>query len=182
MTQPFVWGVDPGLANFGLAVMTPALQLVKLLCIRTRPSHKRLRVLSADDNVRRAQELLRALALESVEFPPALICAEAMSYPRSSASAAKLAMSWGLLVSIGAPLVQASPQAIKQAVCGGKTASKLEVQAAVTSVFPGALDAVAKGKREHMADAVGAVLACQHSPEMIILQRHHEPPDLHGEH
>lgn len=185
---PHFLGVDPGLAHFGWGLVDVSgskFEVVSAGCIVTEKSDKKRKVLSADDNVRRAQQLARALE-RIITFSGSsvrLICAESMSMPRHSSSAGKLAMSWGVVAALsafhGIPLVQASPQEIKIATAGKKSASKEEVQAAVCRELPGAEAVVSKAVSraadlEHPYDALAAVWACRHSQLAIAMARDFE--------
>jgi Holliday junction resolvasome RuvABC endonuclease subunit len=163
-----ILGLDPGLANCGFALARPRpgagdkLEVLRIGTWSTKKETKKTGLRVADDNVRRARELaaqLRNLA------PPMVICAEAMSHPRHAGNAGKLALSWGIVAAYaeqhGLPVRQASPQAIKQRLCGRKDASKLQVQRALERLYPGVFDGLNKGQREHAADALGAIEACR---------------------
>ena len=163
----YVLGLDPGFASLGYALVAlhPVREtILSMGVIRTSKSTAKQGVLAADDNLRRARELWSLInqQLTAVE----VICAESMSFPRNSQAAAKVAMSWGVIAALaeqrGLPIVQASPQAIKKSLCGVKSASKEEVQAALTARY-GALPLdpkVPKGEHEHAFDALAAVVCC----------------------
>jgi Holliday junction resolvasome RuvABC endonuclease subunit len=173
--------VDPGFAAVGWAVVdldSDGDHLVSLGVLRTVKSSKKANVLAAADNFRRAKEIGRALARILLEQRCEAICAEAMSFPRSSSVAAKMAMCWGVLAQIcealALPLVQASPKDIKRAATGSAAASKDDVQAALSSRFPDAVGLVARiprGLHEHAFDAAGAVVACRDSEVIGALAR-----------
>lgn len=161
-----VLGVDGGLASFGWALVEiqDDVRLKECGVIKTEKSNRKRNVLASDDNVDRARiiaKFLRGLAT----VPCVAICAEAMSFPRSSSVAGKMSIAWGVLIGFAVqhdiPIAQASPQQIKKSVCGDKTASKLDVQAAMLKRFGvTVLDHVKRADREHAADACAAVLAC----------------------
>lgn len=163
-----VLGCDPGLANFGIAVVElEPLRVITLEVLRTKKSTAK--ALVADDNVRRSREIAASL-LELCKHRPVAICAEAMSHPRNASAAGKLSMSWGVLSAISAlldiPIVQASPQRIKKATCGRADASKAEVQRALVDRFGALVWPTPGGVIEHAADALGAVIACLDSDVM----------------
>lgn len=135
-------GYDPGLANAGVAVVRLAAhpsfdELIELHHWTTEKSDKKRKVLAADDNFRRAQELaakmrdlherLDARAGGSVR----VITAEAMSFPRNASTAAQMALLWGALafavVDRGLPMVQAGPQEIRRRLDLPTKAKKPEV-------------------------------------------------------
>jgi crossover junction endodeoxyribonuclease RuvC len=173
-------GIDTGLANLGWALIEckPAGQRVLGVgVITTKKSDRKRNVLASADNMRRVREQTRALLAiraGSITFDSVdVICTESQSWPRSASSSAKIGMSWGIIGSIaeqlGLPLTEASPQQIKLAVAGSKTASKADLMAALATK-PGfkarlatLLNSYPKGKHEHAVDACGAVIACQTS-------------------
>jgi crossover junction endodeoxyribonuclease RuvC len=183
-----VLGVDPGLSSLGYAIVDlKADSVVSLGVVRTKKSDKKRKVLASDDNLRRAREVHKALlaAMGATEplngdFDVAAICVESMSFPRNSSTAAKIALSWGILASIaeqfGLPIVQASPQEIKKKLCGHADASKEEVEANVRAMYAlradcGLLRDVPKSLREHAWDALSAVAACQDSDVIRMAKR-----------
>jgi Holliday junction resolvasome RuvABC endonuclease subunit len=163
-------GLDPGFANLGYATLViPAHgdpYVGEFGVFRTQKSAKKHEVLSTADNLRRAREIARFLrVLTSTASRDATVlgyCAEAMSFPRSAAVAAKMAMCWGALAALSEatsiPILQCSPQAAKKLLCGTKAATKEEVQHAVVTVYPVLLarrKALTEGLWEHCHDAVG---------------------------
>jgi crossover junction endodeoxyribonuclease RuvC len=175
-------GVDPGFASFGwcaLAVSAPAqLQPVGAGVIRTKKASARARTYASDDNLARAREIYRALDALVRMYAPQVLCAEAMSFPRNASAAAKVAISWGVLAAVAEarqlPLLQASPQAVKKAVCGVNDASKEQVQAAFRERvrdLGDLLGGVPAGQHEHPYDAGAVVLACLDSDVMRLLVR-----------
>lgn len=164
-----VLGIDPGFASVGWAVVevnASSERVVAMGVIRTQKSNRKQNVLAAADNFRRARELGRQLTKLLVEYDVRVVCAEAMSFPRSSSVAAKMAMCWGVLAqlceSLCLPLVQASPQQIKRVVTGNASASKDDVLTALALRFDntvGLVGEIPKSMHEHTFDAVGAVVA-----------------------
>jgi len=171
-------GADPGLANFGIAAVDltidddkAALFVTDWRVISTAKSSKKQAVFASDDTLRRAQEIGDAIAPWLANRSVMAICCEAFSAPRNASAAAKIAMAFGVLAEAararGIPVIYASPQAIKLAVCGQKSASKDEVIAAVKRAYGAKFLPDwprATGKHEHVADAAAAVLACYGSP------------------
>jgi Holliday junction resolvasome RuvABC endonuclease subunit len=179
-------------APYGAGLITHADMVVQIGVLRTKKSAKKQRVLSADDNIRRGRELalpIRGLfdcgsmmpvkggqgisALFAANDKIRLVCAEKMSFPRSSSAAAKVAMAWGMIISNlelrGLPLVQATPQEVKARTVGKATASKEEVQAAMIRRFGKGLlrmlKTVPPSEHEHAFDALASVVACLDSEE-----------------
>ncbi len=152
----------------------------------TAKSDKKRAVRAADDNVRRAREIaawFSEMTRETPTFPaPALVCAEAMSFPRNASNAAKMAMTWGVLVArlheLRLPLLQASPKEVKVAACGDGSASKLDVQRAMRKRFgPRAFDRACEAGRfpagllEHPVDALATICACLETDLVRMLRR-----------
>jgi len=171
----YLIGLDPGFASFGYGVLQADQLRTTIECVgvfHTKKAIKKQSVLAAEDNFVRARELaqfLRNLLLGlSAQKQPIVLVAESMSFPRSSSSAAKVAMSWGILAALSEewqlPLVQASPQQIKYVLCEDRKASKEAVQGVLMRRYSGQFDAFVKntpsGQWEHGFDAVGAVVAC----------------------
>jgi Holliday junction resolvasome RuvABC endonuclease subunit len=176
-----VLGIDPGFAATGYALVelhpTGGMDVVGLGVIRTKKSSAKRGVYAADDNLRRARELAVSLSALIHTHNVVAICAESMSFPRNASSAGKLSMAWGILAALTAadlPLVQASPQRIKEAVCGRKDASKGELEFELLRRYgndiEALLSAVPASLHEHAYDALGAIAACLDS-ETIRLAR-----------
>lgn len=161
-----VLGLDPGFANIGYGLVDITKTSVKVVgagVFTTAASSKKRKVLATDDNLRRAREIAEWLDdLIAARYVRA-ICAESMSFPRNSSAAAKVAMTWGIIASLAyreeLPIIQASPQEIKLALCGVKSASKVEVEEAVERLYTVKpfLEGTARGLHEHAYDAVAAI-------------------------
>jgi Holliday junction resolvasome RuvABC endonuclease subunit len=85
-------------------------------------------------------------------------------------------MAWGVLVAVAKrrslPIVQATPQEVKRAVTGSKTASKVEVQNALELLYPTAPAwPTRKALVEHAADALAVVVACLDAPVIGLARR-----------
>lgn len=192
MSRSIVLGVDPGLANFGWALVelepNGAERFVECGVMSTEKSQRKGNVLASDDNMRRARELhdglLGVLRTVGKVYPCGdanivAIAAEAMSFVRAASAAAKLAMSWGVLAAFSAyrdmPIVQASPQLIKKTMCGVATATKEDVQRAIAERFGTHPDAMfshlRKTEREHAADALAAIVTCRDAEVIRVARR-----------
>ena len=166
-----ILGTDPGFAFFGYALLEVGPESERVIAagvIETKKSNKKTNTLAADDDTARTLEVAAVLSSLIETYRPILICSEAMSWPRSSSAARKVALAWGALIALAGdriPINQVSPQNLKQAVVGSPTAAKSEVEAAMLSRWPeieGYLDEVklAGSKRNHAYDAAGAAYAC----------------------
>lgn len=170
MLSSIVVGVDPGFAALGLAAVdiTPGVErIIEASVIRTEKSHRKLDVRASDDNVRRATELSAGMCVFCSRFRPIALACEAQSWPRNAGSSAKVGIAWGVVAAVGyrfgIPIVQVSPQQLKHAVVGKKTASKDEVIEAIERRFPAVSWPTPTSIIEHAADAVAAVIACSDS-------------------
>jgi Holliday junction resolvasome RuvABC endonuclease subunit len=196
-----VIGMDPGLAHFGFAAVrcTPdgvrvAREVLFMGVVETKKA-KKLETSMAADNVRRAIEVAHVLdrlmagrrPTEVVIrkgrgvgalFDPAplevrAVCVESMSHPRSSSAAAKMAMTWGMIVMgavrRGTPIIQQSPQAVKLALVGTNDASKQHVERVLVRRYGAKIRTLLKGlprgQHEHAYDALAAATACAESAE-----------------
>lgn len=176
-----ILGLDPGFANVGFAVYRvelaqgtqPERQVVERAgLIWTEKSDKKRNVLAVDDNTRRTREISKALASLISSNDIQAICAEAMSFPRHASNAAKMAMTWGVIISLAEgrriPIVQPSPQEIKLALCKRKDASKQDIREAIEAKFGmelaskmadhNGLKLTAKADFDHPFDAIASVL------------------------
>lgn len=183
MKSIVVMGVDPGLAHLGYALVRLSPEGNSLVedengpvigLIETSKSARKKGVRDSDDNTRRARELYVPLKRIVQKHDVRCFCTEAMSYPRSSTASHKMGISWGIIVAISSdgniPITQASPSDIKKTVCGVGTASKEEVQRALSERYGVPVDTFTKTRREHPFDALGAVEACLDS-EILIMVR-----------
>ncbi len=171
-------GIDPGFASLGLAAVDLDEHVVRVprcWVVRTEPSAKKRSVRQSEDLVRRCRELAVALERAIAEWRPAVACAETMSWPRDMKAATRIALAWGAVAAVlerhGIPLVQASPQEVKKALCGSKSASKEDVQVAVESIVEAVTWPAQKTLVEHAADAIAVVLTCRDAELVRALRR-----------
>jgi crossover junction endodeoxyribonuclease RuvC len=176
-------GIDPGFASLGWALvelLPETERVIQMGVIRTAKSTKKRSVRASDDNLRRIGELTQSL--EPMVYTPGAIavCAESQSWPRNAGSSAKVGMAWGVLGALaairGVPIFQASPQEVKKAVTGKKTASKLEVQIALEVRYGPLKWPPQKTLREHAADALASVVACLDAPGIQVVRRQAAQP------
>ena len=177
-----VLGLDPGFAALGYAVVSimPNRETVSELgVLRTEKSNAKANTLAAEDSVRRARELAYRLDQIVRTYSVDIIAAESMSFPRQASVAAKMAMTWGAIATLAEvhrlPIVQASPQRCKLAVCGSKTASKETVEFTLVEKYgaglPQLLARLPKGVHEHAYDALSAVVGCLESDVIRLARR-----------
>lgn len=173
-----VLGIDPGFASMGLAAVNvgpDTERILELAVLRTEKSARKLEVRASDDNVRRAVQLTKGLCRLIDKHNPIAIAAEAQSWPRNAGSSAKVGIAWGVVAAVASwyslAIVQTSPQALKKAVCGSKTATKEDVIAAIEGRFPDVEWPSPASTVEHAADAIGAVLACLDSSALQMARK-----------
>lgn len=172
-----VVGMDSGLASFGWVVaeyrewtggegVRP--RFLRGGVLTTKPSKD---VRKGVDSSNRARhlffELREKLLIESVDC----IAVESLAFPMGR-------VQWSVISGLGrarglvdalavvmrADLYEATPQELKKALTGVSSASKAEVEERLLMHHPEVgplLDSVGKTKREHLADACAAVIACQ---------------------
>ena len=173
-----VIGIDGGFASMGLAVIdltSDGEQLRRTWVVRTEKSARKLGVRSGDDSSRRARELAYEVDQAIVSYQTGAIAIESPSWPRNAGVAAKMGIAFGVVFGLAEkhrlPLVMASPQAVKQAVCGRKDASKDDVILAIERRFPAVEWPTQSTLREHAADAIAVVLACLDSDALRMARR-----------
>ena len=164
-------GIDPGFAYMGVCVADydgERLVVDAMHCIETKKNQRK--VLACDDNVKRLRKIRQGLVWFLNDFGVGVVCAESMSFPRNASSAAKVAMSWGVVVAVVdrlcLPLVQSSPQDIKLAVCDSRKASKHAMAVRLMNLYPeigGLLEGTPASRQEHPIDALGAIVAALES-------------------
>lgn len=186
-----VLGLDAGFKHFGWGVVRllpeGGERVEALGSILTEPSKRK--GLVRDDDRRRAAEIARQLIEVSARYTPAVFCIEALSHvnPKSSrmpvSTTVKVGRAWGevdmLVEVLDTALVQASPQAIKQVLCGTRSANKAQMKRAVIALYPevaALLTALPAGRHEHPIDAIGAVVASLHTNEMRLARRYGSTP------
>lgn len=182
-----ILGIDPGFKNVGVTVVDiePERPVVKLLTVlETKKSKAKQNVYAAADNVRRAQEIARALKSVVDRFGPENfvgLCSESQQFVRNAMVNVQVAMTWGIVVGVAESLklsiIQIPPGALKTATAGNRTASKTEVQDALNASFGrNALqsvltEGVTADLMEHCYDALGAVVAAMDSELVRMIRR-----------
>lgn len=189
-----IMGGDPGFASFGYAIaQIDGTGQVKPLIVRGVPvmrlistdkSNKKLEVYAGDDNVRRCREIYIGLCEVFEAFKPKAFVVERMSYPRSAPVSHKMGLAWGAVVAAttngNIPIVQISPQAVKKALTGSRSASKDAIQQTLHAQYgidPGLFTAAV---REHVFDALGVVVAAYESSELLRLLKNRAMEEADG--
>jgi Holliday junction resolvasome RuvABC endonuclease subunit len=193
----YVLGLDPGFANMGVALVRlepDALTLVRLANIQTEKAAAKRGTFASDDSLYRGKLIageLRKLVRLHVNGPRpgepdapvgklVAVCAESMSFPRNAGNSQKMGIAWGIIAALvqdwDVPVVQCSPQSLKKRLTDSKTASKEDIQAAMVKRFGDVamttgLRGIPQGQYEHPCDALGAIVACEQSPELTLARR-----------
>jgi Holliday junction resolvasome RuvABC endonuclease subunit len=171
---PILVGLDIGFAHLGIVkaeLMPQSIKILDAKVILTEKSDKKREVKAADDNIRRTAELASEL-YSWLDEEVVAICAESQSWPRNSSACSKLGMSWGVVTTLSVlediPIIQSSPQEIKLAVAGTKSASKLQV---IEQRFPKMKWPTRSAHKEHVADATAAIISCLNHPVIIATKK-----------
>jgi len=171
-----VVGIDPGFAAIGLAavdLLHPAgatIRAVELL--QTKPSHKKERLASSDDESRRLTEIEDVIIAFLDVHLPDVVAIEDPPWGKNAKAVRVCALMWGAAHALcrvrGLTVVNLTSQSIKKTVAGKRTASKEEVLDAIKAKYPfdgwPTTNAV-----EHVADAVGAALTSRTHPVVYAL-------------
>lgn len=181
MSTVRILGLDPGLAHFGLSVLEIGPDAERLLCakiIETKPqSGKKRRLNAGDDFFNRANFVASALKALMEEHKATIGAIEAITFPRSSSAASKLACAHGIAIAAavhaGLPLVCVHRSDVYSTI-GIPHASKEQVIAFVQKRYP-YVEWPVKSKCEHAADAAATALtaasAPAHAPTIALLRR-----------
>ena len=156
---------DTGLATFGMAATDPASgELMAIKFFGSDKAAKKLNVSNSSDITHRGLRLAESIAEFCNRFEVVAIGHEALSFPRNARAAGMLALSVGMIISraqlLDVPLLEVSPQDLKVAITGKKSATKKEMLDALRArpgfaridEFVTALD-INAGQVEHPVDA-----------------------------
>lgn len=112
--------VDIDLPSFTVANLARNIKCLDLTLVSTEAQDKK-EVRKSSDDLRRAQELHRALHLYIATHQPQVLFAEIPSGAQSAAAAKYLGAALGILASSPIPIVQVSPLESRQVVSGAKS-------------------------------------------------------------
>ncbi len=168
--MPRVMGVDPGFANTGIVGVEfdkdlHDSRIIYKALVRTQKSAKKLNIRKNSDAQRRHSEVGMAFNRALGIIQPDVISMESVSFVRNASTMCNIGGAWyGLYYMVlGLPIhmVDYTPQELKVAATGKKTASKQDMIDAVEAQWPGQMkwDDITKSKREHVADAAIAAWA-----------------------
>ena len=160
-----VLGIDPSLSNCGfvlaeLDLTTLDYQVEEVLLIETKKgSDKRTRRNS--DDLERARQLSETLDMMTTKAK--LAFCEVPVGSQSARAMASYGVCIGVLSHCKIPLIQVSPDEVKMAATGRKTATKAEMIEWAVKHYPDAgwlrRGGNVLGKNEHLADATAAIKA-----------------------
>lgn len=176
MSKIKIVGMDPSLSNWGIAlatldIETMELEIDGLSVIHTDPEKdKKVRkvVRKNSEDLDRCK-LLHKGAIAATEGRR-MVFVEVPVGSQSSRAMASYGASIGVLAAVGhaLPMIQVSPNEVKMAGCGIKTATKGEMIEAMMKRYPNApwpiktvkgVEVPIASKCEHMADACAAIEA-----------------------
>ena len=156
-------GMDPGLATFGITVVDT--DGVKRRCVHadvftTKPLSRKLKLDKSDDDVRRTTLLSRWLEQKFYRWAPAIVAAEAMSFPRNHQAVVCISLAWGVLCCQlnlrGLPLITAAPlEWRRDLVDGGQEARAQAYAIRQCPTFKLAASGIARRDEVHARDALG---------------------------
>lgn len=158
-----ILGIDPGLANTGIAVLAAPASRSKMLrhldTVTTKPPVRRRRLRQADSDADRLGFILAGIAQAIDDYDPVLVVYEAPTGGRSARGVKSLAYVVGGLVALcgerQVPCLSVTPAEAKRALTGSPTASKADMIIAAKDVAPSRRWAkLRKGQLDHAADAV----------------------------
>ena len=156
-----ILGIDPGLASTGWGVICCSGQRLKLTaygCIETKNDKSRSERLFA---------IYSQIVTVIKTYKPVRSAIEILYFARNVTSALPVAEARGVLCMALAqhniPVIEFSPNAIKQAVVGRGSADKRQVQEMVALIL--GLNSVPKP--DHAADAVAAAVCCAHTAPQL---------------
>lgn len=171
-----VLGIDMAFENMGLVfaevdVMTcEVVSVTGLKLVKTQKGKDSKQVRKSSDDLRRARELHQAIVEASRGV--GLAMAEVPGGSQSARAAKTLGIATGVLASVQCPLIEVSPDEVKLASVGSKTASKEDMRQWAHEKFPSAgwITRKLKGEfvptndNEHLADALAAIYAGVQTP------------------
>jgi Holliday junction resolvasome RuvABC endonuclease subunit len=170
--------LDPGFASCGFAVLMDD-TIATMGIVRTQKDSRK-QTLATEDNFARARFIAREIRTLIDRFAINVLAFESYSAPRNASTAGKVALCYGVLADIAAErdlaVVMVTPQRIKKAVCGSKSASKEEIIEKLEAEYgrgPGvrALADYPKGQHNHAWDAVAAWHAAGDTDVVRILRK-----------
>jgi Holliday junction resolvasome RuvABC endonuclease subunit len=161
-----VISIDPSMSNTGIVwatvdLVTDEVEIVSTVLVSTEKG-KSKGVRASSDTVKRCRELTAAIA-QALEFNPQVCFAETPSGSQSSDGMKSYGISCTLIALLEPEAVQVTPDEVKKASVGTKTATKEQMREWAYEKHPDAGWIEFRGKRtnanEHVADAIAAIYA-----------------------
>jgi Holliday junction resolvasome RuvABC endonuclease subunit len=152
-----VLAFDPSIRAWGWSVLNASGKVINTGCIKTDPSHKKLKIRKGDDRCRRISELNQAFN-EIIKSNHISLIVSEQPHGSQSASAAVMigittAMTQSLSDLLGVPLEWYSEADAKQAVFKRNSCSKAEMIEAIGGLYDVEWSGV-KYKDEAIADSI----------------------------
>lgn len=166
-------GIDAGFAFVGWSLMAvgDAAEddcVIDANVFETKKSNKKQKVLVASDDQRRSREIARFFADKIEMNTVRILCLEAKSLPRNAATSSKLGHCFGILSTLAEvfdiPIASVSPQELKKHLTGRIKVTDEELNEAIAKRYGEAeyfLSKIARSKRQHAYDAIGAIDTCK---------------------
>lgn len=164
-------GIDPGMRNTGIALAEYNLTTgewapIKVAIVQTERRAGKV-VRQNSDDYRSGREMIRGVDAILREHQVKFVFAELPTGAQSARAAFAFGMTTAIMAGLTPPLIQVTPQEVKMASVGIKTATKEQMIAWAVGRFPdvGWLKRKSKGEmvlmndNEHLADACAAIAA-----------------------
>jgi crossover junction endodeoxyribonuclease RuvC len=174
-----ILGIDPGLANMGVALFLldpdQGYYLEDVVLITTKKDSKKRGLRQKADDVRRLQKVIAQFREIVLKWHPDVCSFEEAPTLRNSMAVRKVALSWGACYAVanerpGTMTLEYGPQDLKVVVTGSKSASKAEIIETLSTRFPALAEStIPQSKKEHVADAVAAALKAAQDPAVVAL-------------
>lgn len=180
-------GIDIGFRHTGLVLVDPGTYRVCGHAVfHTAPPSKKQDLYKAPEDLRACSEMASRILEYLRHSNPAVLIGELPhGGARSSSAARGMGIATGMLGGVVAalpelPALWLVPAQVRQAICGRAGASKLDAQRVVEATVSYRWPTVAEG-REHVLDAMAAVLAARESDLVKLICRGLPPrPDEEG--
>lgn len=174
--------MDPGLAALGIAAVSwpqsgrPRLLSAQILQTKKASKKDLQQIRVATDDMRRVRELWGTVRAWLAEYQPRAVAIEGYSpipgkqghgsWKVGAVTYALVALCWAH----GIEPVIARPADLRRHFLRRESGSKMDIEQAVGEVVTGAaavIDAVARSKREHLADSIGYAVVAHHEMQRI---------------
>ena len=152
--------------------------------ISTQSEAKKKKIYKGDDMTRRLREIIEGLLHLLETHDPKAVCCEMFVGSQNASAASALSSAKAIVVTLcmiqRRPLLEVTPDDVKIALYGDKTASKRQMKDAACKLYPELKEQyhVSKtsndgytGKFEHVADSVGVFKAVRNTPTIQLLEQ-----------